>query len=474
MTAEGTLADLFGAAAAADPDAVAVVCGDERITYRDLDAHSKPARRWLIERGIGPESVVAVAMERTVDLVAALAGIVRAGAAYLPVDPGYPPERIGFVVRDAGARTLLTTPDRRPRSRTSRCRSTPRSSVWMPRTSGSGSTAGRRGGSPTTSVFVGCTRLARLRHLHVRLDRTPQRRRRHPSKRRDAAVRGAHDVIGFDASDVWTCSIPMPSTSRCGNCGCPRVRWPVVVVDRHTARAPDDLVALLAAESVTLLSQTPSAFGQLVRAEADSDRPLALRRVVFGGEALDATRLADWVARRGADRPALINMYGITETCVHFTWHPVDAAEVDSSRTVGSVIGVGLPGIGVRVLDDRLHPVPVGVVGELYVAGPQVARGYLHRPDLTASRFVPDPCAPSRRMYRSGDRVRWTRSGDLEYMGRADFQVQVRGFRVEPGEVEAALTAVPGVAAAVVLARAESAGADRLLGLRRAGNRGRP
>ncbi|WP_237171868.1 amino acid adenylation domain-containing protein, partial [Prescottella equi] len=465
VTAEGTLADLFGAAAAADPDAVAVVCGDERITYRDLDAHSNRLARWLIERGIGPESVVAVAMERTVDLVAALAGIVRAGAAYLPVDPGYPPERIGFVVRDAGARTLLTDAGS----------AAALSDVTLPEHTeivglDAEDVRQRIDGRPSGRIAD----YERVRRLHpdspayvIYTSGSTGRPKGVVVTHRNVVtlLSGARDVIGFDASDVWTLfhsyAFDFAVWELWGALG---FGGRVVVVDRHTARAPDDLVALLAAESVTLLSQTPSAFGQLVRAEADSDRPLALRRVVFGGEALDATRLADWVARRGADRPALINMYGITETCVHVTWHPVDAAEVDSSRTVGSVIGVGLPGIGVRVLDDRLHPVPVGVVGELYVAGPQVARGYLHRPDLTASRFVPDPCAPSRRMYRSGDRVRWTRSGDLEYMGRADFQVQVRGFRVEPGEVEAALTAVPGVAAAVVLARAESAGADRLLG----------
>ncbi|MCL2533212.1 MAG: amino acid adenylation domain-containing protein [Nocardiaceae bacterium] len=215
---------------------------------------------------------------------------------------------------------------------------------------------------------------------------------------------------------------------------------------------------------MTVLSQTPSAFYQLARADAETRHDLALRRVVFGGEALEAVRLADWVDRRGDDRPELINMFGITETCVHVTWHRVTAAEIHALRAAGSVIGVGLPGIGVRVLDDRLHPVPVGVVGELYVSGPQVARGYRHRPALTASRFVADPLAPSQRMYRSGDRVRWTPDGDLEYLGRTDFQVQVRGFRVEPGEVEAALVAVPGVASAVVLARAETAGAARLLG----------
>ncbi len=344
VTAEGTLADLFGAAAAADPDAVAVVCGDERITYRDLDAHSNRLARWLIERGIGPESVVAVAMERTVDLVAALAGIVRAGAAYLPVDPGYPPERIGFVVRDAGARTLLTDAGS----------AAALSDVTLPEHTeivglDAEDVRQRIDGRPSGRIAD----YERVRRLHpdspayvIYTSGSTGRPKGVVVTHRNVVtlLSGARDVIGFDASDVWTLfhsyAFDFAVWELWGALG---FGGRVVVVDRHTARAPDDLVALLAAESVTLLSQTPSAFGQLVRAEADSDRPLALRRVVFGGEALDATRLADWVARRGADRPALINMYGITETCVHVTWHPVDAAEVDSSRTVGSVIGVGLP-----------------------------------------------------------------------------------------------------------------------------------
>uniref|UniRef100_UPI003B8A65F8 non-ribosomal peptide synthase/polyketide synthase n=1 Tax=Rhodococcus sp. TaxID=1831 RepID=UPI003B8A65F8 len=465
VAAEGTLADLFTAAAAAAPDAVAVVCGDERITYRELDARSNRLARWLIEKKLGPESVIAVAMERSVELIVALVGVVRAGAAYLPVDPGYPPERIGFVVRDARAVALLTDtasaagltdtplPEHIEISRLD----AEEVRRWIDgRPSGPVADHERvrplHADSPAyviyTSGSTGRPKGVVVTHRNV-----------------VTLLSGARDVLGFDSTDVWTMfhsyAFDFAVWELWGALG---FGGRVVVVDRHTARAPDDLLALLAAESVTLLSQTPSAFGQLARADADSDLPLALRGVVFGGEALDATRLAGWVERHGSDRPTLINMYGITETCVHVTWHRVESTEVDSSRTVGSVIGVGLPGIGVRVLDDRLHPVPVGVVGELYVAGPQVARGYLHRPDLTASRFVADPYAPSQRMYRSGDRVRWSRAGDLEYVGRADFQVQVRGFRVEPGEVEAALVAVPGVASAVVLARAESAGADRLLG----------
>jgi non-ribosomal peptide synthase protein (TIGR01720 family) len=180
---------------------------------------------------------------------------------------------------------------------------------------------------------------------------------------------------------------------------------------------------------------------------ADTGVDLALRYVIFGGEALEPARLGEWWVRRG-DGPALVNMYGITETTVHVTWAALD------DTVSGSVIGAAIPDLRVHVLDERLRPVPPGVVGELYVAGAGLARGYLHRPGLSAQRFVADPFGGAgERMYRSGDLARWRADGSLEYLGRADQQVQVRGFRIELGEVEAALVRQEGVADAAVVLR---------------------
>ncbi|HSU13572.1 condensation domain-containing protein, partial [Longimicrobium sp.] len=229
----------------------------------------------------------------------------------------------------------------------------------------------------------------------------------------------------------------------------------LVVVPFLTTRSPEDFHRLLVDEGVTMLSQTPSAFRQLVRADLESGvdpSALRLRCVVFGGEALDPQSLGPWMERHGDERPRLVNMYGITETTVHVTYRVITRADLERG---GSPIGVPIPDLSLHVLDSRMEPVPPGVPGELFVGGAGVARGYLNRPELTAGRFVRDPFSadPAARLYRTGDRARRRADGELEYLGRADQQVKIRGFRIETGEVEAALAALPAVREAAVLVR---------------------
>ncbi|WP_229714007.1 FkbM family methyltransferase, partial [Streptomyces fuscichromogenes] len=235
----------------------------------------------------------------------------------------------------------------------------------------------------------------------------------------------------------------------------------VVVVPLEVARSPRELWDLVEREGVTVLSQTPSAFYQLAGVEGERARGASVRVVVFGGEALAPGRLVPWWERRGGGGPRLVNMYGITETTVHVTFEELvpDGVQGDAS-----VIGRGLAGLRLFVLDSALQPVPPGVAGELYVSGGQVARGYAGRPGLTAERFVADPFSgPGERMYRSGDVVRWTAGGLLEFVGRADDQVKIRGFRIEPGEIEACVNAHPGVAQAAVVVRDHGEGDQRLV-----------
>ncbi|MFD0890187.1 amino acid adenylation domain-containing protein, partial [Streptosporangium algeriense] len=235
----------------------------------------------------------------------------------------------------------------------------------------------------------------------------------------------------------------------------------LVVVPFEVSRSPREFLALLARERVTVLNQTPSAFYQLVQAEAEdreTGSKLTLRSVVFGGEALDLSRLADWYDRHPDDAPVLVNMYGITETTVHVSYRALDAGTAAGQSR--SLIGTAIPSLRAYVLDSALRPAPVGVAGELFVAGEGLARGYHDRPALTAERFVADPYGPpGTRMYRTGDLARWNRDGELEYLGRIDDQVKIRGFRIELGEVNAVLGAQPGVAHSAVVVRD-----DRLVG----------
>ncbi|MCQ8836658.1 AMP-binding protein, partial [Streptomyces malaysiensis] len=239
----------------------------------------------------------------------------------------------------------------------------------------------------------------------------------------------------------------------------------LVVVPFEVSRSPGEFLRLLVDEGVTVLNQTPSAFYQLMQADReapDMGARLALRWVVFGGEALDVWRLTEWFDRHGDSDPVLVNMYGITETTVHVSYAALDSRIAKSGA--GSVIGVGIPDLRVYVLDGGLRPVPAGVAGEMYVGGAGVARGYWNRAGLTAGRFVADPFGSAGgRMYRSGDVARWTDEGVLEFVGRADDQVKVRGFRIELGEVESVLGECAGVGQAVVVVREDRPGDRRLV-----------
>ncbi|HYX22728.1 MAG TPA: condensation domain-containing protein, partial [Thermoanaerobaculia bacterium] len=249
----------------------------------------------------------------------------------------------------------------------------------------------------------------------------------------------------------------------------------LVVVPHDLARSPEAFHALLRDERVTVLNQTPSAFRQLLWAEGErtrtertstdehgqGEKDLALRFVIFGGEALEPAALAPWIARHGDERPRLVNMYGITETTVHVTYRPIRRQDVAGR---GSLLGAPIPDLTLHVVDRGLAPQPIGVPGEIAVGGAGVARGYLGRPELTAARFVPDPFGPpGARLYRSGDLARRLPDGDLEYLGRIDHQVKIRGHRVEPGEVEAALARHPAVREAAVGTRPGPAGETRLV-----------
>ncbi|WP_156665248.1 non-ribosomal peptide synthetase, partial [Rhodococcus phenolicus] len=455
---ELTLMDLFDRAAAATPDAVAVTAVDGQLTYRQLSSHVHRLARAFAARGAAPGTLVAVALPRTTHLVAVLLAVLDTGAAYLPVDVAYPPERLAFMFDDARPVCVVTTTGHRD--------ALPRTNVPVLLLD-EAVTATEIAALPDTALSD------RERHGRRLPDHTGYVIYTSGSTGRPKGVMVPHRTVvalldatapryRFDRHDVWTMFHSYAfDFSVWEMWGALAYGGRLVVVDHDTARSPDSFLELLRREHVTVLNQTPTAFYQLVEADrAAADSGLSLRWVIFGGEALDLAQLERWYRRHPDSAPTLVNMYGITETTVHVTALPLDRRS--AAAATASVIGDAVPGLRLRILDARLHPVPVGVAGDLYVAGDQLTHGYLGRPDLTAGRFVADPHgAPGSRLYRTGDLARRTRTGNVEYLGRSDFQVQWRGFRVELGEVEAALMRCPGIARAVaVVHHDERAGAD--------------
>ncbi|WP_394427654.1 non-ribosomal peptide synthase/polyketide synthase [Streptomyces sp. SGAir0957] len=461
-----TVPDLFAVQAAAHPDATAVSHGATALTYAELDADSNRLARHLVARGAGPETRVAVSLERTPALVTALLAVMKAGAAYLPVDPAHPAARTEALLTDAAPALLITTAG--TTAHTVAAPGLPRVLLDDPETRTA--VAARDAGPLTqderraplrpehpayvihTSGSTGAPKGVVVEHAQV-----------------TALLRSAAERYGFGTDDVWTWFHSYAFDFSVWELwGALLTGGRLVVVDHDTSRSPADFHALLVREGVTVLSQTPSAFQQLDQADARQDAAALdarLRVVVFGGEALDPARLTDWYARHGGDGPRLVNMYGITETTVHVTHLDLDPRTGDAPGTHGgSPVGRPLDHIRVHVLDDALRPVPPGVPGEMYVTGSGVARGYLDRPATTAARFVACPFEPGTRMYRTGDRARRAADGTLTYLGRADDQVKLRGFRIEPGEVEAALLDHGQIAQAAVVLRTDTHGDRRLVG----------
>jgi len=440
--------EIFAARAARAPDAVALVDGDVRLSYAELDGRAERLARMLRETSaVGPELRVGLLAERSAEMVVGILAVLKAGGAYVPLDPAYPPDRLAFILEDGRVPVLLTQQqllDRLPehgarvvcldRDVPAPGENRPLPAVrpanvaYVIYTSGS---TGRPKGVEVT--HANGTRLfsATEKWFHFGED----------------DVWSLFHSVAFDFS-VWEIFGALLYGGR------------LVIVPWEVSRSFGAFYDLVCRERVSVLNQTPSAFAQFVRAGAGRPLPPALRAVVFGGEALDPRKLRRWRQRHPDSE--LVNMYGITETTVHVTYHPVSDADIKSP---GSPIGRRIPDLGLTLLQGFSQPVPIGVAGQIFVTGAGVARGYLGRPGLSAERFLPDPfsAAPGRRMYQTGDLGRFLPDGKLEFLGRIDHQVKMRGYRIELGEIEAVLGEHPAVRAACVVAPETRPGEHRLV-----------
>lgn len=438
--------EIFEAEAAKAPDAVALVCGSERVTYGEINERADRLSRRLLAAGAGPDAPVGVYLDRSIDMVVGLLAILKAGGAYLPLDRSYPPERLAFMLKDAQAKLALTraefagtlarTPvhwvcvdggdDRAPSASPPRAPRIPAPTDLACVLYTSGSTGEPKG---VEVPHRGIVRLVR-NSGYVEFSR------------QDVFLQLA--VLSFDAAsfEIWG----------------PLLNGAKLVIAPPGRPTFEELGRIIQREGVTTLWLTASLFNQMIDHHVEGLR--GVRQLVTGGEALSVPHVL--TALRELPGCQLINGYGPTEgatfTCCH---------RIRPDWPGGATVPIGRP-IGnttVLVLDSRLEPAPVGVPGELYIGGDGLARGYLNRPGLTVEKFVPVPVAGAgpARYYRTGDLVRWMQDGNLEFLGRLDGQVKIRGFRVEPGEVEAALSQHPAVEQCVVIARADPSGSRQLV-----------
>ena len=452
-----TLAELFEVQAAQTPGALAVECGGGALSYAELDERANRLARYLVSRGAGPERLVAVAMDRSAGLVVALLAVLKSGAAYLPVDPQYPAERIGYVLGDA--RAVLAVCDQAT-ARTVRAGDIPRVVV---------------DDEACTAAVAGLS-AARLDDRERLAALVPS----HPayviytsgSTGRPKGVVVEHGSVvnllswARDEFGAGELSRVLASTSLSFDVSVFEIFAPLI--SGGSIEIVPDLLALADSGGDpwrgSLISAVPSALSEVLSVHGAQARA---GTVVLAGEALTARAVA--ATRAALPGAGIRNIYGPTEATVYATaWRAPDAdGEEATAGNAGAAPPIGRPVWNMRafVLDAGLGLVPPGVAGELYLAGAQLARGYLGRPGLTAERFVACPFGPSgQRMYRTGDLARRNGSGDLEYLGRVDDQVKVRGFRIELGEIEAVLTAQPGVAQAAVAVREDRPGDGRLVG----------
>ncbi|MFD6286392.1 amino acid adenylation domain-containing protein, partial [Streptomyces sp. NPDC060205] len=473
--AAGGVPALIAQRAAETPDAVALVSGEQQLTYAELMAGANRLAHRLRDAGVAPETVVGLCLDRGADMVTAMLAVWQAGGGYLSLDPAHPSERLAFMLADSGAKAVVTQQHHAATLTgvltdvmtgvltdtmtgvQADARTVPLLVVDAP---GTAAEIARR---PATAL-VAVTEPGQLAYVIYTSGSTGRPKGVHVPHANVQSLLAAVDrtetfdlgpadvwsVIHSSAFDfsVWEIWGALAHGARC------------LVVPTETVRQPWLLRDVLAGEGVTVLSATPELFRQLAEAAGPGRTPTDLRFVVFGGDALQRAHVQRWVDTWGLDTPALVNMYGITETTVHVTHHRIDATDMEADPKLP--LGRALPGWRALVLDEHLMPVPTGVPGELYIGGAGVARGYGGRPALTAERFVADPyAADGSRLYRSGDRARFLPNGTLEYLGRADKQIKVRGFRIEPGEIESLLAAHPAVRSAVVTASGD--GTDRRL-----------
>ncbi|MGE6592952.1 amino acid adenylation domain-containing protein [Bacillus mycoides] len=451
-----TIHELFEQQAMIYPNSIAVTYEKGKVTYRELNERANQLAHYLQKKGVGPDTLVGLCVERSLEMIVGILGILKAGGAYVPLDPTYPEQRLQYILEDAGIQLFVTQESLKelkwlPENIKSICLDRDRDEIGQESKTLPFSDVSSQNLAYViyTSGSTGNPKGVMIEHHNViRLFKSTDCWYQFNEK--DTWTLFHSYAFDFSVWEIW---------------GALLYGGKLVVVPYWISRSPKDFYQLLVKEEVTVLNQTPSAFRQLIQVceQEDENKNLQLRYVIFGGEALEPISLLPWFQRHGEKKTQLINMYGITETTVHVTYYPITQDDVQHASR--SNIGKRIPDLEVYILDAYQQPVPIGVDGELYIGGAGLARGYLNRPELTAERFIPHPFSsdPKARLYRTGDLARYLPDGNLDYRGRIDHQVKIRGFRIEIGEIESTLNAYASIKEAVVIVREDQPCDKRLV-----------
>ncbi|NKF08829.1 amino acid adenylation domain-containing protein, partial [Clostridium gasigenes] len=431
-----TIQELFERQVENSPNNIAVVYEENRITYEELNKKSNVLARKLRECGVIEDTIIGLVVERSIDMIISIMAILKAGGAYLPIDSKIPKERIDYIIKDSGLKLLLVTDNTNILIENNITKlNISDQNIFI----GNGSNLNIINKSSSlayiiyTSGTTGKPKGAMIEHKNlVRL------------------LFNDKFQFDFNSNDVWTMF-----HSYCFDFsvwemyGAILYGGKLIIIPELLTKDFDGFFNLLKKEKVTILNQTPSAFYNIIDIESNNEsKELNLRYVIFGGEALNIKKLRNWKNRYVDTK--LINMYGITETTVHVTYKEITMEIIEEGI---SNIGKAIPTLKTYIMDEYKNLVPVGIPGELYVAGEGLARGYLNREELTREKFIENPHVKGERIYKSGDLVKRLPNGDLEYLGRIDNQVKIRGFRIELGEIESKLLKYRNVKEAVVIAR---------------------
>ncbi len=444
----------FSAMAQAVPNNIALVFEDQTLSYVQLNQQANRLAHYLQSHKIASNTLVGVCIDRSIDLVVAILAILKAGAAYVPLDPDYPDERLRYLIEDAQLKHILVADDR-----LNNLSSEVDFATYHPEPS---LLEQFSDAEPIKSAEHNEHSLAYVIYTSGTTGQPKGVMQTHKNLTRLFSATQAE--FSFNSQDVW-CLFHSTAFdfSVWELWGALMHGGKLVIASKQCTVDTHQFADLCLAHGVTVLNQTPSAFALFTDVLIEQRRqPQSMRYIIFGGEALKAHHIMPWSQRFGLTQPQLVNMYGITETTVHASFKRLELSDLDNPS-----IGTRLNDQSIYLLDEQLNPVPFGAVGEVFIGGAGLAKGYLNRPELTAERFLDNPFAlnttHNARLYRSGDLARRRENGELEYIGRKDRQVKIRGFRIELGEIEYQLSNLESVKAAAVISHTNSTGDQQLV-----------